>query len=438
MTHRGACGVLLGAMLCAPVPALAQQGPAGALLLGRQSGWGYACPEGSAVLEEFNLAGIPLDVFEPNAWQSADFWAYNMIFLEDCQDDATYDAWNARLADLDAWVADGGFLAVHATRNCGGGSSIQPLVPGGDPVRVADYANQGDNLVPNHPILLGIPAVATGTSLSHDEYPDTGNPSDIVLLSSTTSGNPLLFVRWHGDGAIVYGGLTYSFGQRTCGSTAPDGQDAGRVITNEITWGSVFRHCGGVDEDGDGVGDDCDRCPGGDDAVDSDGDGVPDACDSRPTVPGDQHDGDGDGYGALCDCDDGDGAVNPGAEERCNGKDDDCDGVVDPVDSVDVGSYWVDADGDGFGDAFIGPIAACEPPAWFVERGGDCNDAADDIHPDAEETCDGVDRNCDGDPRGDTCEEEVARSGCDSAPTGAGGLALAVAALLARRRRREA
>jgi hypothetical protein len=57
-------------------------------------------------------------------------------------------------------------------------------------------------------------------------------------------------------------------------------------------------------------------------------------------------DHDGDGY-TICgrqnpktgqfeniDCDDGDGAVHPGAEEVCNGKDDDCDGIVDEPDRV--------------------------------------------------------------------------------------------------------
>ena len=49
-------------------------------------------------------------------------------------------------------------------------------------------------------------------------------------------------------------------------------------------------------------------------------------------------DADGDGYISLqCggdDCDDEDGAVYPGAEERCNGLDEDCDGRV-PEEEID-------------------------------------------------------------------------------------------------------
>jgi hypothetical protein len=37
--------------------------------------------------------------------------------------------------------------------------------------------------------------------------------------------------------------------------------------------------------DGDGIGNACDICTGGDDTVDSDADAVPDACDNAPNVP---------------------------------------------------------------------------------------------------------------------------------------------------------
>ena len=95
-------------------------------------------------------------------------------------------------------------------------------------------------------------------------------------------------------------------------------------------------------------------------------------------------DADGDGYGLTetqaCeqpegasdvggDCDDADAAVNPGAVEDCTRDVDlNCDGSTD----------YTDADGDGF--------AACE----------DCDDEAESIHPDAEEICDQLDNDCDG------------------------------------------
>ena len=70
--------------------------------------------------------------------------------------------------------------------------------------------------------------------------------------------------------------------------------------------------CGGVDtllclgddgdDDGDGVCNEDDRCPGGDDRDDADRDTVPDACDAC-SVGDDRNDADRDGVPDLCDCD---------------------------------------------------------------------------------------------------------------------------------------
>ena len=57
-----------------------------------------------------------------------------------------------------------------------------------------------------------------------------------------------------------------------------------------------------TDNDGDGVCDADDICPGSDDSVDTDGDGVPDGCDNCPVTWNDsQADGDSDGVGDACD-----------------------------------------------------------------------------------------------------------------------------------------
>ncbi len=110
-------------------------------------------------------------------------------------------------------------------------------------------------------------------------------------------------------------------------------------------------------------------------------------------------DADADGYQDLAcggdDCDDADPAVNPGADELCNGLDDDCDGQVDEDDAIDPLTWYLDADGDGYGDPAL-TEEACDLPAGHVDNGDDCDDGDAAVHPGAAEICDGEDDDCDG------------------------------------------
>ncbi|MFT6143298.1 MAG: MYXO-CTERM domain-containing protein [Myxococcota bacterium] len=125
------------------------------------------------------------------------------------------------------------------------------------------------------------------------------------------------------------------------------------------------------DTDDDGICEDIDQCVGDDAFPDTDDDGI---CEDIDLCLGDDASGDSDEDGY---CDDLDCGVNedtryPGAEELCNGLDDDCDEWV-PEGEVDV-------DGD--------LVLVC---------GGDCDDAAASVYEGAPELCDAVDNDCDGD-----------------------------------------
>jgi hypothetical protein len=93
------------------------------------------------------------------------------------------------------------------------------------------------------------------------------------------------------------------------------------------------------------------------------------------------------------DCNDADPLINPNATEICDGIDNDCDGIAD--DSLIFTMYYVDADGDGFGDEATG-VESCSQPQNTITVGGDCDDANDQIYPGATEICDAVDNDCDG------------------------------------------
>ena len=108
-------------------------------------------------------------------------------------------------------------------------------------------------------------------------------------------------------------------------------------------------------------------------------------------------DDDGDGYTeAENDCDDQNPDVHPGADELCNGENDDCDEFIDE-DPVDPTSWYYDGDGDGHGWA-ASELNTCEAPGPdYVTLDDDCDDSRADVHPGAVEYCDGgTDEDCDG------------------------------------------
>ncbi|MCB9765526.1 MAG: putative metal-binding motif-containing protein [Alphaproteobacteria bacterium] len=118
---------------------------------------------------------------------------------------------------------------------------------------------------------------------------------------------------------------------------------------------------------------------------------LPLACGDKDLNDSVPQDADGDGVVAAEDCDDAAATVYPGAEERCDDVDNDCD---DAVDEGVMQTWYPDADQDGFGDA-EGGVLACAAPAGHLAEGLDCDDSDADIRPGATETCDGVDDDCD-------------------------------------------
>ena len=241
------------------------------------------------------------------------------------------------------------------------------------------------------------------------------------------------------------------------------------------------------DDDGDGAAAwvDCDDldpavAPGADEqcnGTDDDCDGQVD--DADPTIdPALQTlyypDADGDGHGDLhhpgtgyCvpavgwalvgdDCDPQAADVFPGAPERCDGFDQDCDGAIDE-DLTFEGVAFADDDGDGFGGAAVQATGCAQPPGT-ITVGGDCDDANAEVWPGAAAVPDdGLDQDCDGadaessvadtgDPAAEAPARDAAseKGGCNTtrAPQGALLPALALWAVAHRsathRRRRDA
>ena len=102
---------------------------------------------------------------------------------------------------------------------------------------------------------------------------------------------------------------------------------------------------------------------------------------------------DDDGWPTAVDCDDDDAQVYPGQAEGCDGVDQDCDGEVDEL-ALDAGLWFVDEDGDLFGDAEQA-FLSCDG-GGAVALGQDCDDGQAGSFPGGTELCDGLDNDCDG------------------------------------------
>ena len=103
---------------------------------------------------------------------------------------------------------------------------------------------------------------------------------------------------------------------------------------------------------------------------------------------------DGDGFSIEDgDCDDSNVSVAPNMIEICDGLDNDCNGTIDDASGENVPLWYPDVDGDGFG-TLDGARLFCPSnvPEGFVQEGAeDYDDTNPDIHPDADEFCDGLD-----------------------------------------------
>lgn len=100
--------------------------------------------------------------------------------------------------------------------------------------------------------------------------------------------------------------------------------------------------------------------------------------------------------------------------------DNDCDGVVDEGGdgALHLRTYYLDADGDGYGgrDAVL---LCAHPTVGFALREGDCDDDSPIAAPGTDEVCDGQDNDCDGqvDESATCCPMNTISSLSDPAPS---------------------
>jgi large repetitive protein len=277
-----------------------------------------------------------------------------------------------------------------------------------------------------------------GVDTDGDGYPSEASGGwdcdDLNILSlADTDGDG--FTLCDGDCDDNDGDLSLSDadgdGWTTCGGDCDDG-DA--VTYPGAAWLDSDVLCS-TDFDGDGYGEsvpldgvepgtDCDDEDEYLEPGDWDGDGFStcedDCDDSDPWYNPDDYDADGastcggdcddfdgelnildadiDGY-STCegDCDDSEGVIHPEAAEICDGIDNNCDGLADDeaedLQESSTSLFYVDSDGDGFGDANL-TVQACSQPSATSTDNTDCDDDAAAVNTSATEVCDGIDNDC--------------------------------------------
>ncbi|MCB9616600.1 MAG: hypothetical protein H6722_29545 [Sandaracinus sp.] len=149
--------------------------------------------------------------------------------------------------------------------------------------------------------------------------------------------------------------------------------------TNPLVSPSSRERCNGLDDDCDGRAD-FELAPR--DTEDDDLDGVPDAACMME----------------VGDCNDRDPLSSEGGSpEVCDDRDNDCDGRVD--EGATPVLWYVDMDGDRYGDPSVPPIESCDIQPGRATRAGDCDDEDPGTYPGAVDSCTGrlrVDDDCDG------------------------------------------
>jgi len=232
-------------------------------------------------------------------------------------------------------------------------------------------------------LLLGTKSYSAGNDYGRSFVIYGGNFSSLIgndMELSTTSS----YAHKYMEGSSTSDALSSNV---VVGDVTGDGLDDVIIAASgyNSSYGITYVMEGEVtDIDGDGI----------DSAVDNDGDGVYEAldCNDNDNSVGTSSwylDDDGDGYGDVSNtvdaCNQPDGYVSD---------DTDCDDSDASLSALNT--YYLDSDGDGYGVSSGSDLCANSVPGGYSVDNTDCNDSNASAYPGATEVCDSVDNNCDG------------------------------------------
>jgi hypothetical protein len=160
--------------------------------------WGF-----DSIQQVLGMYGIAYETVDSTQFGTFDLTPYTLVVIPSVQGAAFYTTWNANIAWISQYVADGGRLWQST---CNQPAVLEPLVPGGvNSSTDIDYYN--DIVAPNHPWVQGVPSPMYGNQASLDSFAFLF-PGSQVVATAQTSGNPVLVDYHFGDGRILITGQT--------------------------------------------------------------------------------------------------------------------------------------------------------------------------------------------------------------------------------------
>ncbi|MBZ0264681.1 carboxypeptidase-like regulatory domain-containing protein, partial [bacterium] len=174
-----------------------------------------------------NELGIPFDLVNSASMADYDFDTeeYNVIMIPSTQGQNFYNNFMNNIDRFEEWVDGGGCLEFHGCTQGATWTFWNDMA----------YVHQGDGnnqvVMPDHPMMEGIPENFTGTSANHGYIDNV--PDDALVLCVDTQQRPVLIELGYGGGNIVLSTQTLEF-------AVPNGQVAGDIMHNMIEYDALW------------------------------------------------------------------------------------------------------------------------------------------------------------------------------------------------------
>jgi len=148
---------------------------------------------------------LPCTVIPASAIASTNFSTYDLIITVGDESSTYYSALSANVAKFEAFVSAGGVVQYQLATQ---GSNVQ--IPGGVLVEFGDLESQNRVLLPNHPIVQGLPPLLLGNSANHCTIQNLPAGA-LVVTDSNIQHRPTTVEYRVGHGHVIATGMTWEY-----------------------------------------------------------------------------------------------------------------------------------------------------------------------------------------------------------------------------------